>query len=36
MYMSGFGVPIDPEKGTKYLLLYQSLLAEAETEPECD
>lgn len=36
MYMSGFGVPINPEKGAKYLVLYQSLIPEGEDEPECD
>jgi len=36
MYMSGFGVPMNPAKGAEYLVLYQSLSADDEVEPECD
>gem|GEM_PF-1153392 len=36
MYLSGFGVPMDTEKGTKYFALLQTLIPESEDEPECD
>ena len=36
MYLSGFGVPMDAEKGAQYFLLYQSLLPGKDSEPDCD
>jgi hypothetical protein len=36
MYLSGFGVPMNTEKGASYLLLSQALMPESEAEPECD
>lgn len=36
MYLSGFGVPMDTEKGAKYFALLQTLIPESEDEPECD
>ena len=36
MYLSGFGVPMDTEKGAKYFALLPTLIPENEDEPECD
>jgi TPR repeat protein len=36
MYMSGLGVPFDPEKGAEYLLLANDFRDPFELAPECD
>ena len=36
MYLSGFGVAMDAEKGAKYILLSESLATEDDAEPACD
>ena len=36
MYLSGYGVAMDTEKGAKYILLSESLATEDDAEPACD
>jgi len=36
MYLSGFGVAMDTEKGAKYILLSESFATEDDAEPDCD
>jgi len=36
MYLSGFGVAMDADKGAKYILLSETLATEDDAEPECD
>jgi TPR repeat protein len=36
MYLSGYGVAMDTDKGAKYILLSESLATEDDAEPDCD
>ena len=36
MYMSGYGVTMDTDKGAKYILLSESLATADDAEPGCD
>ncbi len=36
MYLSGFGVAMDADKGAKYILLSESFATEDDAEPDCD
>jgi TPR repeat protein len=36
MYLSGFGVPMDPQKGAKYILMYEANVFPDEADSGCD
>jgi TPR repeat protein len=36
MYLSGLGVPMDPQKGAKYIILFEKQVPKEEVDSGCD